>query len=87
MLEFTTLPDINVKRLKRLSFRCLFDVSGSFTPEEDSSPGLCLDVAQVGPPRTLHLLINIKRRWGLVHAHKYLCVNKTLGKKKKNVSQ
>lgn len=72
------IPDIDVKRLKRLPFGSLFNVARAFSPEEDSGPRLRLDVTQVGTSRTLDLFVHVEKGESLVQAHKYLCVHKTL---------
>lgn len=55
------IPDVDIKRLKRLSFGCLFDVTGPLPPEEDSSPRLGLDVTQVRTGWTLDLFLHVER--------------------------
>lgn len=77
-LNSENIPDVDIKRLKRLSFGCLFDVARTFPPEKDPSPRLCLDVTQVRSSRTLHLFIHVERGTRLVQTHKNLCVHKTL---------
>jgi len=72
------IPDVDVKRLKGLSFGRLFNVAGTFSSEKDSRPRLCLDVTQVRTCRTLNLFVHVEKRERLIEAHKNLCVHKTL---------
>ena len=72
------LPDVDVEWFEGLPSRGLLYVPRAFPPEEHSGSRLCLDVSQVHPCRTLHLLVHIERGQGLVQTHKNLDVHKTL---------
>ena len=79
-------PDVDVERLEGLPSGRLLDVARRLPPEEDPRARLSLNVSQVRPSRTLHLLVHIEGGQGLVQTHKDLCVHKTLGEDKRDVS-